>query len=390
MKTATNLKVVHESEVQRQHARLPVPASVRIENRKYAVKNLSSGGISIQGIIGDFTKGQPVRMALSVPLGGFSLEININGEVRYFDPRERVLGCNFTNLTAQQISFVNHVLKAFMAGDVVGAGDVLNVAVRNNFTKPRNKDVTLDEPSLVRQIPGLAVVAMVGLLIAFFVGGNLYDNLFVIKSANAAVAGPITDIKADLEGIYHSEIDPGSPTVTQGQVLGRIMPPSGRSVGVTSPCNCYIVRTSAAEGQPVSAGSALLSLIPVDAKPWVMAEVDTARGARMDTSTPAVIRVFGSKVQYRAHIASVESEIGKADLDQDKPRIMLRLVPDEKLPIDLAGRPAVVSFELMELPKVRLPTFDFSSLDFPPIQIPTPDVSGWWHKLNFGEYFNRV
>jgi alginate biosynthesis protein Alg44 len=355
MKPASNLRIVHESEVQRQHARLHVPARIAVDGKRCAVKNLSAGGVSIQGIPGEFVKGQPVKLQLGIPLNGFSMDLNLSGEVRHYDAEKKILGCNFTNLSQDHISFLNHILRAYMAGDLVASNDILNIASRNNFANPRKQEESPSyEPGFARQIPGLLAVALIGFLIVFFIAGNLYSSLFFVKSSDASITGPIFDVRTQAEGIYHPQVDDGSVTVRRNQPIGYLTSASGaRGATIFSPCDCYIVKKTGVDGQYVSQNTPVISLVPVSAKPWAMAEIDAGYGAKMSTDTPATIRVFGSKTRYPGHIAEVESGMIGADAGGNSHKITMRIIPDTPLPVDLVNRPAIVSFELYRLPTLR-------------------------------------
>lgn len=351
MKATANIKIVHESEVQRQHSRMPVPARVLLGSKRYPVKNLSAGGVSIEDITGEFVAGQEIKLQLSVPFSGFSMDLNLTAEVRYYDASKKILGCNFINLNRDQISLLQHILKSFIAGDVVTSDELLTIASRNNFTNSRRQDSKVsNEPSLARQIPGLFVVALIGLLLTLFIAGNLYSSLFLLNSSDAAVTGPAFEISAADSGIYHPQIDTGSVTVRKNQVLGTITADNGRATSLTSPCDCYIVKATGVDGQRVVAETPVLSLIPVNANPWITAQVDTAHVAKMNTQTAATIRIFGSKARYTGHIANVESGLKATGGAEGDHKVTMQIIPDQKLPVDLVNRPAVISFQLYKLP----------------------------------------
>ena len=364
MKTAPNLKVVHESEVQRQHVRLPMPVRVKIDDREYPVRNFSSAGLAILNITGDFERGERIRMQLRIPLNGFSMDMEVNADACYYDAGRKTLGCAFTDLSSEQISLLNHVLKAFIAGELVTSGNILNVAARNNFAISRLEQKPANESGFARQLPGLATVAIVGFLIVFFIAGNLYSNIFFVKSTNAVVNGPVLEVRAAAEGIYHARLDPGLATVMPDQLIGTITPSDGQKpIPVISSCNCYIVKSAGVDGQFVSAGASLISLIPVDAKPWVTVEIDSTHGAKLGPETAVTIIAFGSSVRYSGHIASVESNMSRAGTVAESATVTMRIVPDRELPVDLVNRPATVMFSLYSTPKIKIPAFDLPEFD---------------------------
>ena len=71
MNTAVNANVVHESEAQRQHARVKIPAKLRLLNDQpnaplVRIEDLSAGGLSFVAPQGHrYTAGEVIRAACS-------------------------------------------------------------------------------------------------------------------------------------------------------------------------------------------------------------------------------------------------------------------------------------------------------------------------------------
>ncbi|MEZ0262236.1 MAG: HlyD family efflux transporter periplasmic adaptor subunit [Alphaproteobacteria bacterium] len=336
---APNLQVVHESETQRQHVRLAVPGRALVNGKECALRNLSAGGVAIEVASGDFKPGTPLRLDLSLPFDGFSLMTKLEGEVRHFSPASKLLGCRFVNPTSRQISFLTHVLRSFISGEVVTAGNVLNVAARNNFAKARAPVNRENVPGFARQIPGLLLVAALGVLLIMFIGSNLYNSIFVVRSRDAVVAGAATPLRAPVAGTVHMRLDPGLAIVKRGQALGTITPVNGASVTITSPCNCYITKTNLGEGDIAEQGDSVLTLAPLDASPWVLAQVEPNAGMKIKSSSTATVSVFGSSVKYTGRVATIESPL-VTGADGATVKVLL----DQKLPIDFINRPAAVDF----------------------------------------------
>ncbi|MCE6982933.1 PilZ domain-containing protein, partial [Pseudomonas frederiksbergensis] len=90
MNTAVNVNVVHESEAQRQHARVRIPAKLRYlggnrETLEVRVDDLSAGGLSFHAKhplkVGEVLRG---RLQFTVDKLGLAMDIEI--QVRSFDP----------------------------------------------------------------------------------------------------------------------------------------------------------------------------------------------------------------------------------------------------------------------------------------------------------------
>jgi alginate biosynthesis protein Alg44 len=346
MKTAQQGQIVHESETQRQHVRLPLPAHAEIGGREYDIKDLSSGGVGVKDIEGNYTRGQHLPLRLKLPFGTFALDVTFEAEVQHYSPKEKSLGCVFVNLTSEHISLLNHMLKAYLAGDLIASSDLIGIASRDNFTKTRKQGGTnAGVHDIKKQLPGLITVGVIGLIIAMFILSNLYSSLFIVKSNDATVSAPTVEMRAASEGFYHSKLDAGASVVHPNQVIGQVTPADGRApTDIKSPCNCLIVTQNAPDGAFVQAGKTVVTLVTTDAKPWVTAQVDPTLAVKVGTDTPASITVFGAKTQYTGHVVSMESGISDPAQPFVTHPVLMKIVTDQKLPVDLTNRPAAVSF----------------------------------------------
>lgn len=345
MSAVPNLQVTHESETQRQHVRFLVPSRAAVEGREYEVKDLSPGGIALKGVKGELPKGKIIPVELKLPFDSFGFSMKLDAEVRHCANDKGIAGCRFVNLSAQQTSFLNHIVKSFIAGEIVTSGSLLNVATRNNFTKaPASANKNAAPPSIRKQLPGLIIVAAMGLLIAAFLVQNLYNSMFVVHSDSATVAGPAVAVRAPMSGSFYSRLDPDLAFVKQNQLLGTITSAGGVSENLVSPCNCYIAKADTATGENVSAGARLVSLVPVDAHPWVIAQLDPALAKKIGPSTAATVSIFGARSQYTGHVVEMESPL--ADPANDSHMAEMKIVLDQKLPIDFVNRLATVTFAI--------------------------------------------
>ncbi len=355
MTAATKAQIVHESEAQRQHVRIPLPAKAEIDGKAYDVKDLSAGGLSVRGITGKYARGQAIKVLLQLPFGGFSMDVSLSATVQHYNEAEKLLGCLFIDLSPEQISLLNHLLKAYVSGDVVASGDLLNVAARNNFVKERKHALANAENAMKmdfrRQLPGLAAVAVLGLIAAYFVLGNLYESMFVLKASDAVVSAQVMDVRAVNAGYFKSQLDPDAATVQPGQAMAQISSGNGAAgVPLTSSCDCYVVKRYGNDGQYVASGDRLFTLAPTSAQPWIVAEISPADAARLAPDTKAHITVFGSKAEFTGRVESLESGMVDsmapvtADLTYAAKPILVKIRPDQKIPVSLTNRPAQVTF----------------------------------------------
>lgn len=181
-------KITHESEVQRQHIRLPLPAQAEVAGTYYEISDLSSGGVGINDIGGNFSRGETLPIRIKLSFGSFALDLTIDSEVQHFDPATKQLGCRFKNLDSEQLSLLNHVIKAFMAGDIVAGNNLLNIALRDNFAKPRKtSDARAPKFSYLRQLPGLIGISAIAIIAVVFILTNIYQSLFTVTATSATI-----------------------------------------------------------------------------------------------------------------------------------------------------------------------------------------------------------
>jgi mannuronan synthase len=358
MNTAAKPQIVHESEAQRQHVRLPFPVKVDVNGRVYSSKNISSGGVSVQDIEGIFQPGQKLPVSVKIPFGTFSLDLHIESEVQHYDSKEKSLGLRFINLTTDQISLFNHVLRAFMAGDVIAAGDLLNVVSRDNFVRVRKQvGNPLTDSPYKKQLIGFAVIALLGLGAAAFIASNIYQSLFVVKAADAMVSSQSLALQSPASGTFTSQLEAGASLLEPGQVIGIINPSddfSGPStaIEIKSPCDCYIAEVNFADGDTVKTNEAVFTLIPADAQPIIIAEVEPLKAARISINTKAIIQIAGSRVEFSGYVTSIKSGMatgaaagaGTFETGYIPRPVQVRIMPEQRIPADLTGRPARVAF----------------------------------------------
>ncbi len=334
--------LVHESETQRQFVRLPIPAQAKISGEKYEVRDLSSGGFGVEGVKTKIDEKSIVKVMLTLPFTAFSLEVSIEAEVLYCDIEQGIMGCQFVNIGPDQISLLNHVIKSYMAGEIVKSGALLNAAARENFVNTRKRATTDEIPVLdvKKQIPRLFLFGLLGLMALTFIVGNIYDSLFVLKSNNAVVEGAEIQVRTAEQGVFISKIAPDMREVENRQELGSV---NGNDI--KSPCDCIVTEIHRQDGELVIPGDTLVSLVPKESSPWIVSTIKPSEASRLSLDNPVKIGIAGTKIEIPGKVASIKTD--GAYSEYYGPRmVQVRIVPDQKLPIDLVGRPAKVVFEI--------------------------------------------
>lgn len=341
-------QVVHESETQRQYIRLQLPASALIDGNRISVKDLSSGGMALRDIdTKAFKKGQKIELILILPFADFTIDLDLKAEIQYIDKKLKVAGCRFIDLKPSQISILNHVLRAFISGDVEKDTDIINVVARDNFANIRkhqdNEETTKAE--LVKRYSLYALSLLAIILVSSFIIGNIMDKLFVIKTADAQVYVPTINIMAPLSGTYVSALPIGVKTVEKNTPLSKIVSTdSNDTIVIYSPCDCYITQRKILDGQYTAQDNHLFELIDNNEKPMIKAFTTLENAQRLEVGTPATMKIIGLDDGIEGSIHSIQIE--KAIAPNQMSRAEVLIIPNIPLSVDLLNRLAFVEFYL--------------------------------------------
>lgn len=199
--SSAKLHLVHESEAQRQHIRLKIPARAEIANASYRVRDLSVGGVCIEGIPGAIPPGSTVNMRLALPFESFTMTLDLNMAVEYHDAQRAIIGCRYESLTPDQLNLLQMIVRSYLSGVVVGEGEVINTLTRDNFMKPRAVSATPVKPSIaLRNAIITMAIAFAGLAGLWLIFSNiqaqrftLYSNMGVVQAEDSG-GTPLIDV----------------------------------------------------------------------------------------------------------------------------------------------------------------------------------------------------
>ncbi|MCY1286707.1 Mannuronan synthase [compost metagenome] len=369
MNTAVNVNVVHESETQRQHARVKIPAKIRFAGRNREVVeqtllDLSAGGFGysapkIPVQVGDYHRG---KLMFVIDNLGLSLEVEF--QVRSVDLDSGRVGCQFHNLKAREIATLRQLITAHLSGELVSVGELLSTLQRENFTKPRKQGAGGGMGALarLRAVTVSAGVLAVGAVAFGFICHSLYNLYFVSHAQSAMVSMAAMQVTMPREGTVQSLIGEdgvvakGAPIATfsasmlemlKGHLQDSELQPAkieelfGKQMKgtLTSPCDCTLVRQLVADGQYASKGDVIFQLAPRGGQATVEARFPYDKFAEVKPGTRVSFEVAGEDRSRSGHI--VASSLGNSsDLSTD---IRVQIQPDEPLDNALTGRPVEVS-----------------------------------------------
>jgi len=385
--------VVHESEAQRQHPRIRLPATIELlvdgQPRRYVVHDLSAGGLAFDAQQDSFRVGQFVdgRLLFSVEPVAFSLPLRL--QLRNFDPRLRRAGCAFQDLAPREVAVLRQVIGGYLAGELVTVGDVLTALGRDNFTRaraPKDVNAPLGAVARLRALLLTGLFFAVGLVACAYALTRLYDAAFVTRATVAKVAAPGHTLTMPRDGTFFSLV-PADGRVKKGQPVGsfqaalldfaqndaaslQLAPEQlselmGETLKgtLTSPCDCLVQRTFATDAQFVNRGQPLFRLVPLDFKPYVLARFHFDKLPELQPGRQVRFRIGGEAGTRSGRIARLRllpgplgavAAAGGGDLDGLNsggvtPDVMVEIEPAQALDSALVEQPVDVRVGALDL-----------------------------------------
>ena len=264
--------------------------------------------MAIRDIEGGYKKNDIKQILLTLPFGDFSLDVELKGEIQHIDKKLKVAGCRFIDLTSNQISILNHVIKSFMSGDIVGTEDLLNVVSRENFVNVRKHNDNSPK-SLKDNITKYGIYILIILatfILSAFIINNILEKTFIIKTPYGYVHAKTLDILSPASGTYETALTANAISVKKGQVIGYIDIAGtinesveasdsiqiAQSKKIISPCDCFIFETHILEGEYSPQNSKLFTLLPQDGEITIRADVPIEDIRRLKIGTTAISKHF--------------------------------------------------------------------------------------------------
>jgi alginate biosynthesis protein Alg44 len=315
-------RVVHESELQRQHVRVRLPATIEFEaeggRRCHRLNDVSAGGFSFSVRNEPYSIGSMYtgHIVLSVNTVGFSIPVHF--EVSHAGG-DRV-ACQFQDLGPQEIAALRLVITSYLGGELITSGDMLATLSRENFAPPRSTRGTgaLTGRARLRAVLGTTLALVIGVTAFAYTVTKLYDIVMVTHATAAKVAARTYTITMPRDGTFFSLV-PLDGKVKKGQPLGSFqtalldvvagVPGSFKltpeelanlvgqqlSGSIASPCDCIVQTKFVTDAQYVLRNQSLLELIPQQSEPYVLARFHYNEMTRLPVGRNVQISVNGSQ-----------------------------------------------------------------------------------------------
>ncbi len=366
---------VHESEAQRQFARVRMPAKlfVKIDGtmRTFTVADVSAGGVSIHVGPEALREGQVYNGRLVFKIDGFDLAVDVDFVPRNFSSQNDRCGCEFQNLGANEVSVLRHIITTFLSGELVSAGDVLNTLSRENFTKARKgkANQSLGFFASMRAMVVSLMVMGLGLIAVSYVAYQLWQIYFVTTAETAMVASENVPVSLPKDAKVTTLVEAGDQ-VEAGQAIATFDAPMlsyvndlvgngnytveqieellGQSVRgtITSPCDCKVINLLPAQDQYMSKGEKIATVAPTDASAHVIARFNFADGGDLEEGQSVTLRLPGGDTQA----GRIESLYVDSETPNQPGNAINALIQAEKpLPMESVGRPIGVTVDVFQL-----------------------------------------
>jgi alginate biosynthesis protein Alg44 len=338
-----------EADVQRQHARYRIPLVCVIDGEEYSALDWSVAGIGIAGRPGKIAVGRAVPLRLQFPFDGFTLVVSLEAELRHADAKSGRAGFKYVNVTSAQQRMLRFVLDSYLAGVLVQAGEVLDVAGR--AIEARSREIPQRETSRTtlgrarRAIWGgvrYAGIAAIAAALVVFLASSVYERVFVVPSASAGIVADLITVPAGANG--RVTFVAGGSEVAAGEPIATVLSANGLSETIDSPCNCQIHARHANAESFVVLGEPILSLRQPDAEPYVAAHVpdnylmNFYRGVTATIEYADGFRVTNARIRA----LPVLPDRGTAD---EGGVVRVALDPGRSIKAEEIGQPARVYFD---------------------------------------------
>lgn len=342
-------KITHEADAQRQHVRVPLPAAIVVDNKKYELKDWSVVGACItvksEAETNRFKEHAAYKAVLIFTMDEFDLHIPMDIQVQHPDFAKQQVGIQYVNMTQRQVSLMQELVNSYVNGSITTANDLIHVVGRNNFTKPRELpkkgEVTAGEKAGLLFRKGLLIVGSV--LLFSYLLFSIYERNFIVTAENAYVDANGFSVEVPSGGLlYFNNLNRGD-RVNKGDVIMTVQSESGAIKGFDSPCDCIVNQKLVRGGSKVNTGDKVLRLVPLESEVFVDAFLNYKSAVDIKEGQTVDISVNGSDDHYDGIVQDVSStSLGKGKYE-------VRIRPTKPIPDSLLGTPVDVRVDTFGL-----------------------------------------
>jgi alginate biosynthesis protein Alg44 len=348
MEKYTMSTITHEAEVQRQHPRYRLPMRCLHDGAAVSVIDLSVGGIGVRTGAFVARQGDKADLTLIFPFNGYELTLPVRAEIRYVNQDHGRVGMRFVDVSPRQHNLLRFILDSYLSGEVVEAGDVLDVVSRRNEGKTREVPQQPKPEGLVanvmhhgRSIVGYGSIAAATLLLVGFIATGVFQRMYTIPAQSALITTDLVTVPSPSSGqvtfvASGNEVQAGEPLLT-------IQGPQGTSsIVIDSPCNCIVQARYVRASNFVREGAPIIVLREKTSTPYITACIPQSESLRFYRGARAVIE-YADGVRVRD--VRIEPMPAFSDEDAKAGRFLVKLSPGRELDDTAIGQPVSVVFD---------------------------------------------
>lgn len=344
-------QIVHEAEVHRQHVRLRIPLTVEMDGVSYAVDDWSLGGFGIEASMTSRQPGEQFTARLTFPFEGFEIAMALPCEVVYIVNDNSRFGCRFLSLGQDQVSLFRYIVDAYLSGEIVSAGDILQVRGRDNTAIARERAVYNPYEEFetmgakVRRYLGYLGLGLVTAALCGIVYFGVKDRFFTVKARSAIVDASMHNLRLPRTGTIDVNVEDG--LIARGQQLAMVTDDTGERSALSSPCDCVVVNWNILSGQFGFVGDPAVVLTDADRPPSVVARVDIDQIEQLSLGQGASIKLPGQSGWIDASIERIDTRSFDPDgtVSSVVRQARVRLIPETPLDLETIGTAVSVRFD---------------------------------------------
>lgn len=304
-------QIVHEAEVHRQHVRLKIPIQVEVDGVRYQADDWSVGGFGVESVMTSRQPGERFPVRLIFPFEEFEMTMRFEARMVYVDQDHGRFGCAFLGMTKEQTEIFRYLVDAYLSGEVVSAGDILQVRARDNTAQARLQAVydpyAQDEPwsARLKRYGAYAGFGLAGLVLLGIIALGVKGRYFTVAAQSAVVDAPVIQLRSPLAGRFVSALEPGEP-VLPGTLLGTVQGFDGTLVSLESPCDCLVLEQLGLSGQHYQVGEPLVALIEAGQPLTVRAQLPLEELEKLEIGDRAEVRFPGRPEPLQGQIERID------------------------------------------------------------------------------------
>ncbi|MEO6300731.1 MAG: hypothetical protein ABIV25_16165, partial [Paracoccaceae bacterium] len=171
-----------------EHPMLDIPFVVGIDGRQFIGERLSLVMAEITGLMDPHLDGATRLMRFVFPFKGFSVTLDISGQVQSLDREKGTALVSFVDPAGGHLPQLRHLLNSYISGDLVALGEVIGVASALPSPAARATGKAGRQSVTVGRVMGSLGLVVATVLLVGAVGTLGYKRIFTMPLAAPGLA----------------------------------------------------------------------------------------------------------------------------------------------------------------------------------------------------------